>query len=246
MNRAFRSRRARFPRAFATGVAASLLAIAHGATVAAGDPDAPALESPPSAVPQPVPGATDRWLSVAALGGFTLPDRSLADYQWQIAPHGGWGAEALAGVGRLAAGMRVWTSATRQELGAPGAPATTRVSTTSWELVGRATVARVRDVSVAATASAGRIRLAYSPDRVTLASGGGAVEVVFAPIDEWVGGAGLAFQKPFGRRWRAALQLEHRVFALDTAHRAGAVIVEERSNFGDWSARVALARHTHW
>jgi len=240
MKRAFRTR-AVAPVAVLAGTLLFASALAW-----AGDPDSPSIRGASRFEAAPAGGTGDRWLSLAALGGVTLPDRSLDDYQWQIAPHSSWGAEALVGRGAWAAGLRTWTTATHQEVGAPGAPSTTRVSTTSWEAVARSTVASVRAISVSLGASVGRVRLAYAPDRVTIATAGGPLEVAFAPVTDWVGGAGLGFQRPLGPRWRAGLQVEHRIFALDTAHRSGDQIIEERSTFGDWSARVALERKTHW
>ena len=222
------------------------LLFALSSTARAGDPDSPTIRGASRFAAAPAAGTSHRWLSLAALGGVTLPDPSLDDYQWQISPHGSWGGEALVGRGAWAAGVRAWTTATQQEVGAPGAPATTRVSTTSWEAVARSTVATVRAVSVSVGASVGRVQLAYAPDHITIATAGGPLEVAFAPVTDWVGGAGVGFQRPLGARWRAGLQLEHRIFALDTARRSGDQIIEERSTFGDWSARIALERHTHW
>lgn len=218
-------------------------AVLSAAPAVAGDPDSPGARV--TWLSRPVT-PSERWASVGALGGVTLPDPALADYQWQIAPRAGWGAVTLAGHGPWGIGLRAWTTATQQEIGAPGAPASTRVSTTSLELLGRLNVTVVHELTLSVTGAAGRFRLGYSPEHVTIATGGGPVEVTFAPVEDWVGGAGLALQRPLGSRWRAALEMEHRVFAIDTAHREGDQIVQGRSTFGDWSARIALERHTYW
>jgi hypothetical protein len=36
-------------------------------------------------------------------------------------------------------------------------------------------------------------------------------------------------------------ELDHRIFALETAHRDGSQIEMKREAFGDWSARLELA-----
>jgi len=230
----------RVPGSFATGLAASLLMLArtHGAW--AGEP------TRSSAGPRDTGAVAGRWMSLGLLGGPTLPDPSLDDYQWSMTPRFGWGAETLAGVGRYAAGIRLWTTRSPQELGVSGAPATTTVTRTSWELVGRATVARVAGFELCASASAGRVHLGYDPDQVSIPSPGGPVEVNFAALNEWIGGGGLGVRRPLAHRWSAGLEIEHRIFALDTAHRAGTNVVSERSTFGDWSARLALDRYLHW
>ena len=221
--------RSRLPRALATGLAASLL------------------------LSRPTPGRADdpgeaagHHLALGLLSGLALPDPSLSDYQWQMTPRIGWGAEALMGGGRYAGGLRVWTAASEQDIGAAGAPASTTVTRTSLELVGRVTVAQLAGLELFASAAAGRIHLGYQPDRVSIPSSGGSVEVSFEAIDEWIGGAGFGARRALAHGWSAGLELEHRIFALDTSHRSGTTVVSERSTFGDWSARLALTRHLHW
>jgi len=60
-------------------------------------------------------------------------------------------------------------------------------------------------------------------------------------VNEWIGGAGVALRRPFRGPWAAGVELDHRLFALDTAHRNGSVIEYKRQTFGDWSARLELA-----
>lgn len=183
-------------------------------------------------------------LSLAILGGAVEPVGSLADYQWDVRPHPGWGAQALAGFGPFAAGLRFWSTGTTQALGLSNPP-DLHVRANSLELVARARVATWRVLSLHATASGGRLALGWSPDRITVDTGGTPVEVELAPIHEWVGGAGLAFEAPLPGDWNVGLEGERRVYALDTAHRSGSNVVLARETFGDWSARFSLRRAWH-
>lgn len=165
----------------------------------------------------------------------------MADYQWEVRPHVAWGAQVFVGSGPFAAGIRWWHSSTTQSLGLSGQP-DPDVRANSLELVARARMLAWRGLSIHASASGGRIGLRWSPDHVTVSTGGTPVEVALAPIHEWVGGAGLAFEAPLPGDWFAGLEGERRVFALDTAHRSGSGVTYDRETFGDWSARVSLRR----
>jgi hypothetical protein len=223
----------------ATGMAAALLALVRTHPARAG-------EAAGSDVARAAETRGGHRVSLGLLAGPTLPDPSLSDYQWRMTPRIGWGAESFAGIGRYAAGIRVWSTSTPQELGLPGAPAATTVTRTSFELVGRATLAHLAGWEWTASASAGRVHLGYRPDHVSISTAGGPIDVSFAPLDEWIGGGGIGLRRPLAGSWSAGLDLEHRIFALDTAHRAGTTVVSERSTFGDWSARLALTRNLHW
>lgn len=182
-----------------------------------------------------------REVSVALLAGSAQPVGTLADYQWDVRPQAAWGAQALAGLGPFAAGLRWWSSSTTQSLGLSG-QADARVHANSFELVARARVASWHVFSLHATATGGRLGLGFDPDHVTVDTGGTPVEVELAPLQEWVGGAGLALEAPLPGDWGVGLEGERRVYALDTAHRSGSGVVYARETFGDWSARFALRR----
>ena len=62
------------------------------------------------------------------------------------------------------------------------------------------------------------------------------------PIDTWTAGLGLAVERPLPGGWSAGLEAGHRWFELDAAHRNGSTIETRRERFGDWTARVSLAR----
>lgn len=199
---------------------------------------------PAAAHAAPFGGAgTDRpWFSIGVLSGTSKPDAGLADYQWNTAPRAAWGAQALAGRGPVATGLRFWRSETTQDNALPAETLVSKIGWTSLEWVTRARVAAVLGVTVYGSASVGRLHLAYDPDRVTIDTGGsGPVEVEFAPIDEWIAGGGVALTRAVTEDWHAGLEIDHRVFRMDTAHRSGDAIEYRRDTFGDWSARFELA-----
>jgi len=183
-----------------------------------------------------------RWFSIGVLGGSTQWNSKLADYQWSVTPRAGFGGEAMAGFGRLEAGIRFVRTGTSQAIGVPGAIDQTRVHATSFEVVTRARVWEWHQVQSLATVSTGLLHLGYDPDRVSIPSGSGSTEVSFDPINAWAVGAGVALRRPLGGAWRMGVDVEQEMFALDTAHRQGGAIEQGRTSFGDWSARFELAR----
>ena len=48
------------------------------------------------------------------------------------------------------------------------------------------------------------------------------------------------------RDWVTGVQVDYRVFSLETAHRNGDAIETGRESFGDWSARLAIAWQYGW
>ena len=186
-------------------------------------------------------GAAERWISIGVLSGTTLHDPALADYQWSTGPETGWGVQALAGLGRLATGLRLWTATTQQTISASDL-SKANVRMTSSEALAQARLGRLGGADVMAVASLGWLHLGYHPDRVTVSSGGTPITVELAPVDEWIAGGGLALKHPIGARWGVGLEVDRRIFGLDTAHRNGGTIVEQRERFGDWTARLELAR----
>jgi hypothetical protein len=206
----------------------------HGATTpvsdAAAHPDQGDGERPPKT-----------WFSLGLITGTTQFDAGLADYQWDVTPRLGLGARALVGRGRLATGLRLWRASSTQAIGDLGrAP---DVHATSWELVGEGRLAEVLGTQVLATAGAGRLRLGYDPDRITIQPPGAPSPIVvdLVPVATWIGGGGLALRRAVAPAWTVGLGLDARVFTIDTAHRAGDEIVYARESFGDWSARCELA-----
>lgn len=189
--------------------------------------------------------ALERLVLLSALGGTAQPVADLADYQWDVRPHEAWGAELAAGSGPWSLGLRLWRSHTTQSLGLTGASDPT-VRTSSLDLVARARVAAWRGVGLEAMASGGRLALRYDPEHLAIGTGGTPIEVSLPPVHEWVAGAGLALQAPLPGPWSAGLEVERRVFSLDTAHRSGSTVVMARDTFGEWDARLALTRAWDW
>lgn len=183
------------------------------------------------------------WASIGVLSGATLMDPSLADYQWDTRFHGAYGAEARVGMGRWAGGARIWRTQTTQAVEAPGVTADPIVRATSLELVAHIQLFELHGMRVAGLASGGRRHLGFSPDELSVDTGGGNVtRVRLAPVDEWIAGGGLSLEHTFGAQWDLGLQVDHGVFGLDTAHRVGAGIETGRESFGEWNARFALAK----
>lgn len=184
---------------------------------------------------------SEAWFSLGLLTGTTQFDAGLADYQWDVTPRLGWGARALVGRGRFATGLRLWRASSTQSIGDLGtAP---DVHATSWELVGEGRLAEVLGTQVLVTAGAGRLRLGYDPDRITIQPPGPASPIVVGlkPVETWIGGGGLALRRAVVPDWTVGLGLDARAFTIDTAHRAGDAIVYARESFGDWSARCEVA-----
>jgi hypothetical protein len=181
------------------------------------------------------------WLSLGLLAGTTRFDSRLADYQWDITPRLDWGAEALAGTGPFAAGVRLWRSGSEQTVD-PDATEQPSVSVTTLEFVGRRRIAELWGARVSCDVSGGWLRVAYDPDRVTIDAGGTPVEVELKAVDTWSAGAGLGVERGLGGGWTAGFQASHRWFELETAHRDGSTIENRTETFGDWTARVALCR----
>ena len=203
-----------------------------------------ALSAPARAADE-APTPPRAWLSVAALTGSTQPDAKLADYQWRTTPSAGWGGQVMANRGRAAAGVRVWSSETRQSIDVPGASVNS-ASVEEWtvEAVAAVRVWSLAGFDLEPALSGGRLHLGYHPDQVAIPTGGasGATVVQLGPVDEWVWGGGLALSRPFAGSWNAGLGVDRRFYSLDTAHRNGGVIQTGRQSFGDWSVRLGVAR----
>ena len=184
------------------------------------------------------------WLALAVLGGSTVFDSQLADYQWDVSPRAAWGASLMGGAGRFGVGTRVWTTTTVQHTGlaVPGGDPTVR--STTWDALGEARVTSALGTDVLLRANVGWLALRYSPDQLSVANPGGGAPIVvdFKPVNEWIGGGAVALRHALPGSWSTGLEVERRVFGLDTAHRNGSVIEERRETFGEWSVRLEVAR----
>jgi hypothetical protein len=202
---------------------------------------AAALACAATAARAEVPAA--RWVSVAALGGATLLDRSLADFRWDVEPRAAWGAQLLAGTGGRAFGARVRRESTVQRLGFDGGVVPAAVRVTSLELVARTRVARVAGTELALTATGGRVHVGYHPDHLTVpaAVAGSDLEVALAPLDAWTFGGGAAARHALSGRWSLGIAVERRGYGWEAARRAGDSIAVGHESFGDWNAHLELA-----
>jgi hypothetical protein len=149
----------------------------------------------------------------------------------------------MASTRQLAGGARVWRASTRQSTGIPGDDRALRVSLTGIEALGEARLFSVLGIRVLGTGAAGLLRLDWSPRELSIADGfAGDVVVEFEPVHEWTGAAGLALRRAIPLGLQVALGAVRSWFGLDTAHRRGAEIVEERELFGSWTGRVEITR----
>jgi len=182
------------------------------------------------------------WLSLGILSGAVLPDAHLTDYQWDTTPRMGWGVQVLAGAGALAGGVRYRNSATTQDIGLSGV-SPSQVTQNTLELVGQGRLASLWGNQLVASGTAGWLHLGYEPDRIAFDPGGGSGPIVvdFDPVDEWIFGGGLGLRRTVGPGWSVGLDVGHRVFSMETAHRSGSAIVTGREAFGEWSAHLELA-----
>lgn len=182
------------------------------------------------------------WLSLGLLAGTAQMDPRLADYQWDVSPRAAWGAQALVGRHGLALGLRLWRTRSEQTVDPASPDGRPGVGVTSSEMIGRGRVAAVWGTHVWADAGGGLLHIGYDPDQVVIASGGSPVVVDLKPVNTWSAGGGMALERPLGGAWSASLEVGRRWYALETAHRNGNAIETGRQRFGDWTARLELAR----
>jgi len=182
-------------------------------------------------------------LAVGAVGGAVAFDEHLADYRWDTRPAAQAGMQATLYRGRFGAGARVWRAHTTQASGIPGETRVPRVNLTALEMLAHVRVAAVRGIELWGSAHGGLLHLGYDPDELSFDTGGGAgaVTVRYAPISEWDYGLGAELRRELGGQLALSLQAEWSAFALDTAHRSGAEIVESRERFHSWSLRMQVS-----
>ena len=186
------------------------------------------------------PGAS---LSLAPFAGAISLDSRLADYRWDTAVRPAWGLAGFASLGRVAPGVRFWRSSTTQSTGIPGDDTALDVSLTGFEATAAVRMVSLAGFRLLATGSAGVMRMAWSPSSLALDVGlAEPVTVGFAPVTEGIFGAGLTVRRGLFAGFDLAVGAERSWFKLDTAHRRGTEIVEDRETFGNWAARVELSR----
>lgn len=188
------------------------------------------------------PSRAQSTLTFAGTGGLSRADASRARYRWDERAHAAYGASALLSRGRVGAGVRVERTGAAQALELGGsAPAEAAITGTSLEAIARVRVARVSGASLALTGAAGRTWYAWTPEQVDVNTGSGVTTVRFAPVATPSAAVGAVCALSAGR-WQLGLAAERRFVTLDTAHRAGEQIVYAKETFGDWNARLEVAR----
>lgn len=199
-----------------------------------------ALGTPAVATPA---SAEEARFTVAPLTGAILFDDALGDFAWKRGPHTVWGAEGSARFGRFHAGTRYWRTGTSQAAATPGANGSADVSLQSVQMTGGVTLFQRAATYLGLIASAGHLGIRYEPSFVEFAIEGTSetVRVDFAPIDEWIGGAGFSLNQGIAGKFSLRAEVESVFFSLDTDHRNGDVIVSERSRFHNWIARASLS-----
>jgi hypothetical protein len=179
---------------------------------------------------------------VAVQGGVVGLDEDLDHYAWDVGPRPALGLVARVASGPWGAGLRLREWTTEQSTGS-GADSDVRVQGIAVEATGRFQATAVAGARILASGGAGRLFVGYEPDHITLnlAPGAAPVTVAFAPIETWLFSLGVGVERPLGDHIVLGAELERDFFSLDTAHRSGSVIVNERESFGATNLRLTLA-----
>lgn len=196
------------------------------------------------AVPDAQAGVSPVWVSIGVLGGVTQPDRDLQKYQWDPNAQSHWGGQGFVGLGRVALGLRGSITRNEQSLSVPGTDALrAKVTLRSGEALVRLSAVELLGFEVYGFAGGGRLRIDYTPGSLSLpiAGTGEVIEVDLESIDGWIGTAGAGVRRGLLGGWGVGLEVDHHRFSLDTAHRAGDVIVRTEESFGEWTGRAELS-----
>lgn len=186
----------------------------------------------------PAPAEDSGWrLDLGATAGAIQLDQDLRDYRWDTGPIPAYTLQAQALHGRYGLGLAYGTSQTVQGTGIPGESTQPRVDLHSFEARASARILQWAGMEFWGQLYGGRILMQYQPESLVLsAPGGGApIEVHFDPIHEWTGGIGASIRHEFQGVFALSAQAGYSTFALDTAHRRGLEIVEQRDRFHNWS-----------
>jgi hypothetical protein len=187
--------------------------------------------------------ADESAVAIGPIGGSLYLDPHLADYRWDTRGQGLWGVAGVTKLGPFGTGLRVWRATTTQSSGIPGETVVPQVKLTVTEATGEYRVAQIRGLRLLTSASAGLLHVGYAPDQLELATSGpgGSVTVPFDPLTEWIVGGGVTLRHSLFRGFDLGFGVERSWFRLDTAHRVGDEIVNDRETFGNWSARFELS-----
>jgi hypothetical protein len=195
--------------------------------------------------PEPIEGA--RALRYGLSAGGLLLDEELANYGWDTSVRPAWAVTVALSGKRHSTGLRISRSATTQSFGDLGGEAAhPDVSLTAAVGFAELDALRFSGFDLSTLASVGMLHAGYSPDQLTFdVDGGESLSVEFEPLTEPVAGVGLAIGRALGRHFEVDLRGERSWFWLDTSHRRGEEIVNERRSFGTWTIALGLSRsHT--
>jgi hypothetical protein len=175
---------------------------------------------------------------MALHGGAVLPDRDLGGFGWETATEPTLGLEATWGRGGWETGLRSWGWSGTQRTASDAVAA--RVAGLAV-LAGRR-LAGGDGGGLWLTGNLGGVRLSYHPETLRLDFPGfDPVSVSLKTVHDWTVGAALGLRRELGRGFGVGGEIEHQVFFLTTAHRAGEDVVEERRSFGQWGARLRVS-----
>ncbi len=188
--------------------------------------------------------ADDGWrLDVGAGVHALLLDESLRDYRWNVEPSSVLGVHAAALHGSWALGLDLRTTSTVQQSGIPGDLTAPRVDLHSLELDAGFRVLQWQGLQLWGEAHGGRMMMRYEPNQLQFSppGGGDPIAVDFAPVNEWTGGLAASLRREFFGSLALAAQVRHSSFALNTSHRRGDEIVQERQGFHNWSLGISAS-----
>ncbi|RKZ13110.1 hypothetical protein DRQ32_02315 [bacterium] len=197
------------------------------------------LVAPATAAP-----ADDGWrLDLGAGASALVFDEELANYRWDVQPTAALQLHASALRSRWALGLNVQTTSTVQQSGIPGETIAPQVALHSLELHAAWRIVQWQGFQLWGQAHGGRITMRYEPDQLlfTAPGGGEAIAVDFAPVNEWTGGLAASVRREFFSNLALAAQLTHSSFALDTSHRSGDEIIQQREGFHNWSLGLSAS-----
>lgn len=182
-------------------------------------------------------------LELSVLAGATRPDTRFGDYQWSLEDQPNLGAQLLVARGRLGVGARGWTTTNVQSVEIP-AVLSVDVDTRLLAAEGllRLDLLSLPTWALYAQGSGGWLRLSYGTEALRFVPSGASreVEVPLDPIDGWVAAGGLGTQVRFPAGLFIGALLDRHFFELETAHRAGDLIVFGEELFAEWSLRGEL------
>jgi len=184
-------------------------------------------------------------LSVSPRAGQLLLDRSLQDFRWDVRAQTRVGIELGAQRGAWSLALSADRAHTVQSTGIPGATVAPRVNWTEVGLQLRRHVDLPAGLSAHAGLRAGRLMLAWDPQRLSLSAPGvsGNIDVVYDDVSSWIFGPQLGLSWSVHPSVDLVGRGEISRFQLDTAYQSNGSIIEERRSFTSWQWSLGVAVH---